>query len=544
MLGLLATQAGHVTEGIALIERAISIDSSKADFFADLGLAYCGAGQAAEGIAAYRRAVELDPASLSALNNLGNQLKNRGEIDEAVSVLRKAADLAQNVPEVSANLANALKERGDLDEALALLRKAASTAANPQIASNFLFSMHFDPAVGPEELFAAHREWNKSFAAPLVHEILPHQNDQSRDRRLRIGYMSADLRNHPVGRFMLPLLENHNRKSFEIFCYSGTRRPDEISERLKLRCDIWRPIAGASDAQLAQVVREDRIDILVDLAMHTDAGRLLTFARKPAPVQVTYLAYCGTTGLDAIDYRLTDPYLDPPGTNEQFYSEQSVRLTGSYWCYQASADCPPAGALPAATAGFVTFGCFNHAAKVSGQSLQIWRDLLSGVPHSRLMLHAACGEHRRRITEFMAGRGIDSGRLEFVDRVPYTEYSQQYQRIDIALDPFPYAGGTTTCDSLWMGVPVVTLAGRTPVSRSGASILANADLAELVTSSSEQYINTATQLANDIDRLAELRATVRERLMASPLMDARAFTRSVEDAFRKMWADFAAAHET
>ncbi|HEX4793878.1 MAG TPA: tetratricopeptide repeat protein [Humisphaera sp.] len=535
MLGLLAAQGGHAADGIALIERAISIDSSKADFFADLGLAYAGTGRTSEAIAAYRRAIALDPASLSALNNLGNLLKNLGEIDEAVTYLHKASELRPDLPEPLANLANALKERGDLDEALACLRKAASRGDHPQVASNLLFTMHFDPAVTPEQLFEEHSRWDERYAAALAREIQPHRNDRTSDRKLRIGYVSADLRNHPVGRFMLPLLENHDRESFEVFCYSGTRREDETSARLKSHCDTWRQIAGTSDAQLAQLIREDRIDVLVDLAMHTDAGRLLAFARKPAPVQVTYLAYCGTTGLRAMDYRLTDPYLDPPGGNERVYCERSIRLPRSYWCYQAPADAPPVGALPALSAGHVTFGCFNHAAKINWHTLRIWRELLACVPKSRLKLHAARGEHRRCIAAFMAEAGIDEARLEFVDRLPYAQYLRGYQQIDIALDPFPYAGGTTTCDALWMGVPVVTLAGQTAVSRSGASILSNAGLPELVARDAREYVRMAAELAGDLDRLRGLRDGMRERMARSPLLDAHGFARSIELALRNMW---------
>ena len=269
--------------------------------------------------------------------------------------------------------------------------------------------------------------------------------------------------------------------------------------------------------------------------MHMANNRLLVFARKPAPVQVTYLAYCGTTGLGAMDYRLTDPYLDPPGQGEQFYSEQSIHLPETYWCYQPVVPTPPVTGVPALQAGQVTFGCLNNFCKVTVPTLTAWSRLLQAVPGSRLLLHARAGNHRDRVRDFLAQQGLSPERVRFVDTVSTADYFRLYEQMDVALDPFPYGGGTTTCDALWMGVPVVSLAGLTAVGRSGLSILSNVGLPELVAGDVESYVRIASELADDLTRLRKLRATLRERMQASPLMDAPRFARNIEAAYRWMW---------
>jgi len=289
---------------------------------------------------------------------------------------------------------------------------------------------------------------------------------------------------------------------------------------------------------LAQLIREDQIDILVDLTMHTAWNRMLLFARKPAPVQVTYLAYCSTTGLDTMDYRLTDPHLDPPGTNDAYYSEESIRLPETYWCYSADEPSPQIGPLPALNAGEVTFGCLNNFCKVSPDTLDLWIQLLRVTPKSRLILHAHEGSHRQRVWDLLDHQGIDPRRLKFVGRVPLSEYFKLYNQIDVGLDPFPCNGGTTTCDALRMGAAVVTLAGRTAVGRAGVSVLRNIGLPELIAETPQQYVQIATDLAQDLPRLAELRRTLRARMQASPLMDAPRFARNIEAAYRLMWRNW------
>jgi predicted O-linked N-acetylglucosamine transferase (SPINDLY family) len=369
----------------------------------------------------------------------------------------------------------------------------------------------------------------------LAKLIEPHLNDRSPQRRLRIGYVSPDFRFHPVGRFLLPLLETHDRGNFEIFCYASVDVPDALTDRCRAYTDAWRDVRDLSDEQLAQVVRRDRIDVLVDLTMHMAQNRLLLFARKPAPVQVTYLAYCGTTGLETMDYRLTDPHLDPPGGDERFYSERSVRLPETYWCYRPTIETPPVNPLPALAAGHVRFGSLNNFCKATPPTLAAWGRLLQAVPVSRLLLSARAGSHRDRVRGLLGEQGVASERVDFVDIQPVAEYFALYQQIDVALDPFPYGGGTTSCDALWMGVPVVSLAGQTAVGRGGLSILTNVGLPDLAARDAGHYVQVAAELAQDLPRLSDLRATLRERMRNSPLMDAPRFARSVEAAYREMW---------
>jgi protein O-GlcNAc transferase len=392
--------------------------------------------------------------------------------------------------------------------------------------------MHFHPGYDAQALLAAHREWARQYADPLAAGIGPHANDRAPDRPLRIGYVSPDFRTHPVGRFVAPLLESHSA-SVSVYCYSSVSVPDETTERCRA-VSVWCDARNFSDRQLADQIREDGIDILVDLSMHVIGNRLLTFARKPAPVQVTYLAYCGTTGLGTMDYRLTDGYFDPPGTDDD-YTERSIRLPHSYWCYEAPENSPYVGPLPARRNGFVTFGCLNNFAKVSVPTLEAWARVLQAVPGSRLLIHAQEGTHRDRVRIFFSHAGVDPDRVQFVKGMPLLDYLHLHNLIDIALDPFPYAGGTTTLDALWMGVPVVTLAGRTAVGRGGVSILSNVGLPELIARTPDEYVDIAALLAADQARLVALRGGLRPCLRASPVMNAAGFARDLEAAYREMW---------
>ncbi len=291
-------------------------------------------------------------------------------------------------------------------------------------------------------------------------------------------------------------------------------------------------------------IRRDGIDILVDLSLHMAHNRLLVFARKPAPLQATWLGYCASTGLETIDYRLSDPYLDPPETDLSVYSEQTLRLPETWWCYGCAGPTPEPSPPPSDRAGYVTFGCLNNFAKVSPGSLDLWAEILNAVPRSRMIIHSYPGSHLDGVRQRFAASGVSADRLEFVAKLPWTQYVQTYGRIDIALDPFPYGGGITTCDALWMGVPVVSLAGQTAVGRGGKSILSNLGLPELVARRPKQYVQTAVTLAQSPARLAELRRTMRHRMLTSPLMNARRFARNVENAYRQMWKQWCLSRET
>jgi protein O-GlcNAc transferase len=535
-LGILRKAQGRPDEAVACYRRALELRPTYFDAHNNLGNAFQTLGKLDDAIACYRRALALKPNLPWGHNNLGVALKDRGNLDESVACFRRTLQLMPGYAEGHNNLGIALKEQGMLDEAADCYRRAVELKPDSAGAhSNLVYTLNFSADCDARQIYAAARRWNQQHAERLAKSSTPHANQRSADRRLRIGYVSPDFRLHPVGRFLLPLVEAHDHREFEIFCYASLPVEDAISERFRTCADVWRSVFACSDEKLAEMIRQDRIDILVDLTMHMADNRLLVFARKPAPVQVTYLAYCGTTGLSAIDYRLSDPYLDPPGCDEAVYSEQTVRLPETYWCYGPPSEAPPCSGVPALQSGHVTFGCLNNFCKVTGATLAAWSRLLQAAPDAHLLLHAQAGGHRDRVRDYLSGQGVSADRLSFAEKVSLAEYFRLYARIDVALDPFPYGGGTTTCDALWMGVPVVSLAGQTAVGRGGLSILTNAGLPELAARDVDDYVRIAAALASDVPRLTELRSTLRERMQRSPLMDASRFARNVEAAYRGMW---------
>ncbi|HMD54270.1 MAG TPA: hypothetical protein VKJ65_06975, partial [Phycisphaerae bacterium] len=338
--------------------------------------------------------------------------------------------------------------------------------------------------------------------------------------------------------FVTPLLEEHDHERFSIYCYSSATREDFITDRLRRSADVWRDVLKLSDEELVRQIRDDQIDILIDLTMHMPQNRLLVFARKPAPVQVAWLAYPGSTGLVTMDYRLTDALMDRPGVPTPYFSEEAVRLPDCWCCYDPRYDLPP---RPARQESPICFGSLNNPCKLNDQILNIWSNVLKSVPDSRLLVLSFSKEQEKHIRTTFERSGIDPVRLTFVGRSPRTEYLRLYDRIDIVLDPLPYNGITTTLDAMWMGVPVVSLAGNTPAGRAGLSILSTLKLPELVAWTPQEYVQIGTGLANDLPRLMELRSTLRERMRASPLMDAKRFARNVEAAYRDMWRKWCGA---
>ena len=445
-----------------------------------------------------------------------------------------------NFAEARNNLGNALTDVGQLDAAIASYQNAMSlNPAAPDFHSNLILTLHYHPAHDARSIAAELENWNRQHAQPRRKFIRRHANDKNPDRLLRIGYLSPDFREHVVAQNLLPLLRHHDRSQFEIACYALLRRPDTMTARVKETAHRWREIAHLSDEQVAEQIRTDQIDILVDLALHSADNRLPIFAHKPAPVQVSYLGYCGSTGIPEMDYRFSDPYLDPP--DAAHYVEKTWRLPRTYWCYQPWSAAAEPAQVPALKSGYITFGCLNNFTKVSPPALELWAKILNQVPQSRLILHAPAGSHRAAVTERFSRFGVAPDRLIFLPKQPWKIYTQTYSQIDIALDPFPYNGGITTCDSLWMGVPVITLSGQTPVGRAGRSILASLGLPELIASTADDYLKIATDLAADLPRLSALRQGMRPRMLASPLMDAPTFARDVEAAYRQIWRTYCAA---
>jgi predicted O-linked N-acetylglucosamine transferase (SPINDLY family) len=461
-------QAGRLQAAEQIHRRILAVEPNHGDAWHMLGVLNGQTGNYQRAVEYLYRALTLKPDWAEARTNLGNTLTKQGKLDQAAACFQRALELKPDFAHACNDLGNVLKDQGLIQEAIASYRRAVQLDPAFAVAdSNLVYTHYFLPESNARTIDEELRRGNRQHAEPLAGFIRPHDNDRSPDRRLRIGYFSPDFRVHPVAQFLLPLLESHDHEQFEIFCYASLNVHDAMTDRCRASADAWREVIGFSDEQLDGAIRRDRIDILVDLAMHTAGNRLLVFARKPAPVQTTYLAYCGKTGLRTINYRLTDPYLDPPLQNEpenvSLASELPIRLPETYWCYRPLIETPPVNALPALEAGHVSFGCLNNFCKATPPVLAAWSRLLQAVPGSRLLLHARPGSHRDRVRTFLAEQGISAQRLAFFDLLPTAEYFGVYQRMDVALDTFPYSGGTTTCDALWMGVPVVSLAGQTTV---------------------------------------------------------------------------------
>jgi len=527
---------GKLDEAAAAYRRAVELRPDRVEAHINLGNILHAVRKYEEAVRCYRRALALRPDDVEAYSNLGNALRSGGQLDEAIAAFRRCVRLRPEFHIAHCNLGNALKDAGQIDEAVACYRRAVELCPSDVIShSNLAYAVYYHPDYDSAAILQENRRWNDMHAAGLGDPSRRHDNDPDPRRRLRIGYVGSDFRDHCQSLFTIPLLSRHDRERFEIFCYANVPQPDAFTERLRECADCWRETTGQTDEEAARQVRADRIDILVDLTMHMSNGRPLLLARKPAPVQVAYLAYPGTTGLSAVDYRLTDPYLDPPGETDADYAEQSFRLPETFWCYDPLADQPTPNSLPAIKEGRITFGCFNNFCKVAGGTLALWSRVLGALAGSRLVLLAPPGEHRVRVLEQFRRGNIDPARIEFVEHRPRPKYLELYHRIDMSLDTLPYNGHTTSLDSLWMGVPVVTRVGRTVVGRAGYSQLSNLGLSELVAWSDDQFVSIASDLARDWTRLAQLRSTLRERMERSPLMDAAGFARKIETAFRLMW---------
>ncbi len=539
-LGTVFREQGRVEEALACSQRALALNPNEAATHNNLGNALRDVGRVAEAIACYERALTLAPDYADALNNWGMSLRSVGRLEEALAAHRRVLVLAPGCAQAHLGVGHALADLGSAREADAEYRRALVLRPGWADAhSAVLLNLHYLADVAAETMSAEHLRWDEAHARPLWQGLEPHANDPTTGRRLRVGYVSPDFRSHPVGYFIENLLASHDRAQVEVFCYSNSHRSDAVTTRLRAHASHWRTIMGQSDARTSALIREDEIDILVDLAGHTADNRLLVFARKPAPVQVTYLGYCDTTGLGTMDYRITDRHADPPGTTERFHTERLVRLPKCAWCYSPPETAPVVAPLPALQSDVLTFGSFNTLAKINDEVLALWGDILRRIPGSRLLLKsAALGEDRarQRIVEELARGGIASDRIEFSGWQPsLAAHLDTYRRVDIALDPFPYHGTTTTCEALWMGVPVVTLAGAHHAARVGASLLHAVGLDSLVAHDRLEYAEIAVRLACDLPLLARLRFTLRDRMKGSPLLDAPTFARCMEVAYREMW---------
>jgi predicted O-linked N-acetylglucosamine transferase (SPINDLY family) len=532
----LLIKLGRVEEAVQGYRRALALDGGLAEVHANLAIALQKLDQLSEAERSYREALSLAPDRAVLHNDLGAVVTGLRRLDEAESCYRRALALSPDFSVAHDNLALLLGFTGRLEEAIGHYREALTLRPDfVQAYSHLLSSLSYVPRWQPAQIYAEHLAFGKRISEATDPE--PESVNRDPDRKLRIGYVSGDFRDHAVACFMEPVLSQHDHDAFTIYCYYNYPRSDEVTHRLRSAADSWCDVHALGDEALAHRIREDSIDILVDLSGHSAGNRLLVFARKPAPVQVSYLGYPGTTGLSAMDYRLTDAIVDPEGEGDRWSVERLVRLPGAMWCYRphdSIAKIAPRPTLPGNPA--TTFGSFNNCPKVNPQVLALWALLLGRLPGSRLILtNIPAGRTQESILRILGERGIAGTRLEVHDRLPREQFNSLFSRTDIALDTFPYAGTTTTCDVLWMGIPTVTLAGETVAARSGASLLGAVGLQELVARTTEQYLHIATALATDHNRLRNLRTGLRARMATSPLMDEARFTRNLEHAYRSMW---------
>jgi predicted O-linked N-acetylglucosamine transferase (SPINDLY family) len=532
---------GRPAEAEESCRRALALAPDDPLALSILGSVIFDLGRLADAERCAREALAIRPSSAAAHYLLGEVQRRRGDLEDAAESYRGALALNAQFAEAHINLGEALKNLGRLEEAERCYRAALDVDPDNAVAhSGLLFALNYFPGRGPADIFAQYEAFGRRFAGLNNGETHPNAPDP--ERKLRVGYVSGDFRAHSVAFFIEPVLAMHDRERFEIFCYYAFAGADALTEHLKGHADHWRDVSTMSDDALADLVRADRIDILVDLSGHSAANRLLAFARKPAPVQATWFGNLNTTGLRAVDWRISDAHASPIGRSEAFHSERLMRLPASLYCYRPPDDCPEVAPTPLERSGAPTFGAFTNSIKIAAPVIELWGRLIERMPGSRLLvlcsnLARLPADGRERYVRL----GIAGERLELMASVPFREYLARHAAVDVMLDTFPCAGATTTCHALWMGVPVVTLSGDTETSRLGASLLNAIGLDALVARTPEQYVDIAARLALDPKRLASLRAGMRERMRASPLMDAAGFTLDLESAYRSMWKDWCEA---
>jgi predicted O-linked N-acetylglucosamine transferase (SPINDLY family) len=564
-LGNALADAGRNDEALAAFQRAAALAPADSNVHNNLGLALRAVGDASAAIAAYRRALVADPRSFAAMINLGGILCEQGQLAESIALLKNAIELAPNITEAHHNLALALHGNRQFREALAAAGRAI--ALNPRYAPSYTAAANLHHDLGEiSEALAGYRRAIELFPADaaahsnLLLALAAADNDPAAvlgeakkfgarfeaplpraskikivNRRIRVAYLSPDFRQHSVAHFIEPLLANHVRADFEIICYSDAA-PDAVTARLRPLAEKWRDTRGHDGARLAAVIESDAPDILIDLAGHTSGNRLPQLARRLAPLQGSFLGYPATTGVPAIDFRITDAIADPPGVTERLFTERLIRLPRCAWCYAAPESAPPVTDVPPA----ITFGSFNHIKKISPRCIDVWSQVLARVPSSQLVLKSAALADERtaaRIIAAFAARGIEHRRLALFSRAATAAaHLATYANVAIALDTFPYNGTTTTCEALWMGVPVVTLKGSSHAALVGTSLLFAAGLEKFAAGSAGEFVDIAADLAGDRIKLAELRRTLRDQMRSSPLMDGAAYAKSVEAAYKELLA--------
>ncbi|MBC8337878.1 MAG: tetratricopeptide repeat protein [Rhodospirillales bacterium] len=578
-LGITYGELGQARDAVESYLKALAIKPEYAEAHGNLGNALRQLGKLDEAEESLRRAMDLNPDLPEVHNNLGSVLKDQKKLDQAMACFAKALDIKPDYVEAHSNMGNTYREMGRQDEAVESYQKAL--AINPDYTeglnnlgslynelgqpvkaaeiyakaldikpdfafahSNLLMTEQYRLGHTSQSLFQLHSQWDERHAHQFRADRPVHGNNREPERKLRVGFVSPDLGRHPVGYFILAMLESLGNHDIETVCFSD-RIGDEMTQQIKAAAGAWRDIYGESDEDLAKMIVSDGIDILIDLSGHSASNRLLVFARKPAPVQVAWAGYVGTTGLSAIDYLISDIY-STPEEDEPFYSEKVIRMPDGWLCYAPPAYAPEVGPLPFERNAGVTFASFSNPAKINEAVVSVWADVLKGVERSRLVLKFRgidSGANAKRLTSMFQAEGVDPSRLILEGKSSHPELLARYNDVDIALDPFPYSGGLTTYEALWMGVPVITVAGETFASRHSLSHLSTVGLPELVARDHEDYVNLAVALAVDIERLADLRAGLREKMARSPICDGEKFSQGFAGLLRGIWRDWCMAQD-
>jgi protein O-GlcNAc transferase len=486
----------------------------------------------------FERAAQLEPNSHVPWFMLGNVASELGDLDAAVAHYAHARDLQPSDHVIRYNLGLNQHWRGYIDAAIEELRIACDlNPSHLQAQSSYIMALLSSDRVNPDAIAVATREWGSRFS--LEHPASPPFSARpgtGHPEPLRVGFVSGDFRTHSVAHFIEPILSAHDRGGFTYVLYNNSYLQDAVTARLRANADEWRDIWQVTDDALIELIRTDRIDILVDLSGHTASNRLAVFARRAAPMQVSYLGYPASTGLKSMDYRITDAVTDPPVPADEWHCEQLLRLPDSQWCFRPFGTPPAIGPLPAREAGFVTLGSFNNLTKASDALLRCWVQILVRSPTAHLRLtRVRSAQRAAEIIALFGKSGVTPERIECVTYANDPPYGMQFAGVDIALDNYPYNGVTTTCESLYVGVPVVSMYGRNGVSRSGLSLLGTLGLDELAAQTPERYVEIAVALANNLARLEQLRASLRARFEASALRDEKRFAANFEALLRAAW---------
>ncbi|MFO1311365.1 MAG: tetratricopeptide repeat protein [Burkholderiales bacterium] len=535
-LGNALKESGRADEALTCYENARQIDPQFPDLEFNIANAYKDLGRFDQAAESYRRALEQDPRNYDALTNLGNLLRRLGAVEQAADLHRQAIAIDPRRFEAHDNLGGALSAVGDFAGAIAAYREAL--VRQPRLwhtHSNLQFTMNYAGLFGHKHRLEQARLFGSQLEKAVPATPLQHRWD--RPQRLRVGMISGDLRSHPVGYFLEGLVSHLDSRNVELFAYPTHDIPDEFTERLRKGFVAWKPLTGMSDDAAANLIRADRPHIVLDLSGHTARNRLPVFARRVAPVQATWLGYFGTTGVTTMDFIIGDPYVTPPDEEDHF-TERVLRLPETYLCFSPPDVDHEVGALPALAIGAVTFGCFNSIAKINDRVVELWSRVLATTPGARLFLkcpqlHESAVLERTRAR--FAAHGIPESSLILEGPAPREELLAAYHRVDLALDPFPYPGGTTTAEALWMGVPTLTRRGENFLSHVGESIAHNVGLDDWIADDDEDYVAKATRFASDRLALQRLRGALRARALSSPLFDAPRFAKHFEAALWQMW---------